>query len=71
MVGKLRRHPCWGIMPKKKSRAGGKGGKLPPSTSTSTLMEIIWSVRHDDGEAEDYNALELATVLCDNFDAPD
>jgi hypothetical protein len=31
--------------------------------------EIIWSVRYDDGEAEDYNALELAAVLCENFDA--
>jgi hypothetical protein len=33
--------------------------------------ETIWCVRHDDGEAEDCDASELAKILCDNFDASD
>ena len=47
------------------------GGKVTSFDIDIDTNEIIWCVRYDDGEAEDYNALELAAVLCDNFDALD
>ena len=68
---------CWKTAPasvlghhaEKKFEGKWYGGKVTSFDIDIDTNEIIWSVRYDDGEAEDYNALELAAVLCENFDA--
>ena len=55
----------------KKFQGKWYGGKVVSFDLDIETNETIWCVRYDDGETEDYNASELAKVLCDNFDASD